>query len=312
MTASVGISVYPDDGKEAGILQQNADIAMYRAKNSAKNGFQFFAAGMMEPMRERLELENALRAALQRAELFIHYQPLYGIGKVEGPEDPAEFEALLRWSHPALGAVSPSSFIPIAEETGMIIPIGNWVLSAACRQIREWHAAGFENVRVNVNVSGIQFARADFVDIVKQALKFHGISGRCLGIEITESVLMNDFELCSRKIRALQQLGVSISIDDFGAGYSSLAYLTRLPINALKIDGSFIREIGIKSTATTLIEAIVALAHSLNMSVVAECVETEQQLEAVLHAGCDKAQGFLLGRPAPADAITARQQAVST
>ena len=267
---------------------------------------------MIEPMRERLEVENALRAAIQKAELFIHYQPLYGIGKDEGADDPAEFEALLRWKHPTLGMVSPAAFIPIAEETGMIIPIGSWVLSSACRQIQEWRATGFENVRVNVNVSGIQFVRPEFVEIVQHALKSNNLPGRCLGIEITESVLMNDFELCSRKIQALQQLGVSISIDDFGAGYSSLAYLNRMPINALKIDGSFIREIGIKPTATTLIEAIVVLAHSLHMSVVAECVETEQQLEAVLRAGCDKAQGFLLGRPAAAEAITARQHAVST
>jgi diguanylate cyclase (GGDEF)-like protein len=312
VTASVGISVYPDDGSEAGVLQQNADIAMYRTKNSAKNGFQFFAHGMVEPMRARLELQNALRGSLERDELVIHYQPLYGIGEDNGAEAAAEFEALLRWTHAELGPVSPATFIPIAEETGMIIHIGTWVLGAVCRQIRQWYDAGFPQMKVNVNVSGMQFAMPDFVDIVERALKSNGVRGESLGIEITESVLMNDFDVCSRKIRDLQALGVSISIDDFGTGYSSLGYLHRMPINALKIDGSFVREIGIKPTATALIEAIVALAHSLNMRVVAECVETEQQLEAVLRAGCDKAQGFLLGRPAAAQAITARQQTVST
>jgi diguanylate cyclase (GGDEF)-like protein len=312
VTASVGISIYPDDGLEAGILQQNADIAMYRTKNTAKNGFQFFAHGMVEPMRERLELQNALRGALERNELVIHYQPLYGIGEVNGADASAEFEALLRWTHAELGPVSPATFIPIAEETGMIIPIGTWVLGAVCRQIRQWYDTGLRQMKVHVNVSGMQFAMPDFVDIVQRALESTGVRGESLGIEITESVLMNDFDVCSRKIRDLQEIGVSISIDDFGTGYSSLGYLHRMPINALKIDGSFVREIGIKPTATALIEAIVALAHSLNMRVVAECVETELQLEAVLRAGCDKAQGFLLGRPAAAHAITARQQAVST
>jgi diguanylate cyclase (GGDEF)-like protein len=305
VTASVGISIYPDDGSEAGVLQQNADIAMYRTKRSAKNGFQFFAPGMIEPMRERLALETSLRGALERGELLIHYQPLFGIGEGTCAGAPVGFEALLRWTHPELGLVPPATFIPIAEETGMIISIGTWVLAGVCRQIRQWHDAGFPQLRVNVNVSGLQFAMSDFVDIVAQALESNGVPGECLGIEITESVLMGDFELCSRKIRDLQNLGASISIDDFGTGYSSLGYLQRMPINALKIDGSFVREIGVKPTAKALIEAIVALAHSMNMRVVAECVETEQQLEAVLSAGCDEAQGFLLGRPAAPQAIAA-------
>ncbi len=297
VTASVGISMYPDDGCEAGILQQNADIAMYRTKRAVKNGFQFYAPGMIEPMRERLAMETSLRGALERRELLVHYQPLYGIGEENGAEGPIEFEALLRWTHPEMGLMLPSTFIPIAEETGMIIPIGNWVLADVCSQIRRWQDAGVRTVKVNVNVSSMQFAMPDFVDIVARVLQSSGVRGECLGIEITESVLMNDFELCSQKIRDLQALGISISIDDFGTGYSSLGYLHRMPINALKIDGSFVREIGVKPTATALIEAIVALAHSLNMRVIAECVETEQQLEAVMRAGCDNAQGFLLGRP---------------
>jgi diguanylate cyclase (GGDEF)-like protein len=298
VTASVGISIYPEDATDAGILQQNADIAMYRTKHSAKNGYQFFAPGMIEPMRERLALETSLRGALEGDEFLIHYQPLFGIGNGNCATVPAGYEALLRWRHPQLGFVSPATFIPIAEETGMIITIGTWVLRTVCEQIRQWHAGGLPQLRVNVNVSGLQFAMPDFVEIVARALEDTGVRGECLGIEITESVLMGDFDVCSRTIRDLQDLGVSISIDDFGAGYSSLGYLQRMPINALKIDGSFVREIGVKPTATALIEAIVALAHSLNMRVIAECVETEQQLEALLSAGCDEAQGYLLGRPA--------------
>jgi diguanylate cyclase (GGDEF)-like protein len=305
VTASVGISIFPYDGSEAGVLQQNADIAMYCSKRREKGGFQFFTPGMIEPMRERLILETSLRSALERGEFQIHYQPLFRIGRENLVANPAGFEALLRWTHPDLGTVPPATFIPIAEETGMIISIGTWVLKAACRQIREWHDAGLPHVRVNVNVSCLQFAMPDFVDIVERALKSNGVPGECLGIEITESVLMGDFEACSRKIRDLQNLGVSISIDDFGTGYSSLVYIQRMPINSLKIDGSFVREIGVKPTATALIEAIVALAHSMNMRVIAECVETEEQLQAVLTAGCDEAQGYLLGRPAAARTIMA-------
>jgi diguanylate cyclase (GGDEF)-like protein len=308
ITASVGISIYPDDGVEAGVLQQNADIAMYRTKHCAKNGFQFFTPGMIEPMRERLALETSLRGAIARGELLIHYQPLFGIDRGNCGAVPAGFEALLRWHHPEFGFVPPATFIPIAEETGMIVSIGNWVLMNVCQQIRTWQDEGFPPLPVNVNVSGLQFGMPDFVEVVARALESTGLRGECLGIEITESVLMGDFEVCSRKIRDLQSLGISISIDDFGAGYSSLGYLQRMPINALKIDGSFVREIGVKPTATALIEAIVGLAHSLNMRVIAECVETEQQLEAILSAGCDEAQGFLLGRPAAAHTIVAPRE----
>jgi EAL domain-containing protein (putative c-di-GMP-specific phosphodiesterase class I) len=267
---------------------------------------------MMEPMRERLALETHLHQALERDELQIHYQPLFAIGEGNVAGAPLGFEALLRWTHPELGIVPPATFIPIAEETGMIIPLGTWVLERVCRQIRNWRDAGFPDLRIDVNVSSLQFALPNFVDIVAGALESNGVRGDCLGIEITESVLMGDLDACSRKIRDLQNLGVSVSLDDFGTGYSSLSYLQRLPINALKIDGSFVREIGIKPTATALIEAIVAFAHSMNMRVIAESVETGQQLEGVLKAGCDGVQGFLLGRPAvpvQASAAMDRQRA---
>lgn len=302
--ASIGISVFPDDGTDSGSLQQKADVAMYRSKRSTKNAFQFFTPGMIEPLRERLFLETALRGAQERSELSVHYQPIFGVGGGGSELVPTGCEALLRWHNVELGQVSPSRFIAIAEEIGMIVPLGTWVLEQVCRQIRQWSDAACMRGRVYVNVSGLQFASTDFVEIVAGILKSTGVQGSSLGIEITETVLMSEFEACSQKVRDLQTLGVSISIDDFGTGYSCLGSLQQIPIDVLKIDGSFVREAGIKPTATALLGGIVSLAHSLHMRVIAECIETEQQLAAVRNAGCDEVQGYLLARPsAPTDTL---------
>ena len=297
VTASVGISIFPDDGPDAGALQQNADVAMYHSKRAKKNGFQFFDPCMIEQLRERLRLETGLRGAQERGELSIQYQPLFGFDGAHPGAIPAGHEALLRWRHPELGPISPARFIPIAEDTGMIVPIGMWVLEQVCRQIRLWSDTNSFHGRVHVNVSGAQFASPDFAEMVARILESAGVPGTSLGIEITESLLMSDIEGCSRRIRKLQALGISISIDDFGTGYSCLGYLQHIPIDALKIDRSFAVEIGISTTAIPLIEGIVALAHSLRMRVIAEGIETEHQLAVVRRAGCDEVQGFLLGRP---------------
>ncbi len=300
ITASIGISMFPDDGCDAGSLQQNADVAMYHSKRSTKNTFQFFTPGMLLSFRERLLLETALRKAQEECQLSIHYQPIFGFCDGEAGVEKAGCEALLRWRHPEMGQISPARFIPIAEETGMIIPIGRWVLEQVCRQIRHWSASDCSPGRVYVNVSSLQFSSMDFVGMVAGILAAAGVEGTSVGIEITESVLMSDFEDCSDKIRGLQALGILISIDDFGAGYSSLGSLQRIPIDVLKIDGSFVRAIGVKPTAASLIGGIVSLAHGLNMRVIAECVETEEQLAVMRRAGCDEVQGYLLGRPAEA------------
>ena len=300
VTASVGISVLPDDGDDAGALQQAADVAMYRSKRSGKNGFQFFNSGMIAQLRERLVLETALRRAQERRELSIQYQPIFRFDGANAELAPAGQEALLRWRHPELGQISPACFVPIAEDTGMIVPIGKWVIEQVCLQIRHWREAGSLNGRVYVNVSGLQFASPDFAEMVACILELTGVQGASLGIEITESVLMNDLEGCARKIGNLRALGVSISIDDFGTGYSCLGYLQHIPIDVLKIDRSFIQELENSSKATRLIEGIISLAHSLHMGVIAEGIETRQQLAAVHGAGCDEVQGFLLGRPTDA------------
>ncbi|MEP6716411.1 MAG: EAL domain-containing protein, partial [Terriglobia bacterium] len=280
----------------AGALQQSADIAMYCAKRASKNTLRFFVPGMVEPLRERLQLENALRGALERGELMVAYQPIFEAGTQDTGMVRVGCEALLRWRHPELGQISPARFIPIAEDTGMIISIGTWVLRQACGQIRKWGESGSCG-RIAVNVSSLQFTSHDFVGIVAEALQSEGVEGTNLTIEITESVLMTDKDACARKVRELQALGVSISIDDFGTGYSCLGCLQNIPIDTLKIDGSFVKELGIKPAAAALIGGIVSLAHNLGMRVVAECIENEEQLQAVRLAGCDQVQGYLLGLP---------------
>ncbi len=300
LTASIGISVYPRDGKDATTLQRNADSAMYRAKYRGKNSCQFFTPDLGAAVQERLEIEIALRHAIEHGEFRLFYQPQAEIGGTL-----SSLEALLVWSHAKLGIVPPAQFIPIAEESGLIVPVGTWVLSEACRQGASWRRSGCPPVKVAVNVSPMQFARADFVDTVAQVLTESGLDPSLLELELTESVVIRDVDESTRQMERLRALGVSISIDDFGTGYSSLSYLRRLPIDTLKIDQSFLQELESDETTLPLVKAIISVAHSLGLTVVAEGVENEKQLTALRSVGCDRVQGYLLGEPLPAEAVSA-------
>jgi diguanylate cyclase (GGDEF)-like protein len=292
VTASVGVSVYPRDGLDAETLSKHADLALYRAKEEGKNGVRFFAPDMNAAAVERLQIESALRGALERSEFSLHYQP------IQAAHGAHTFEALLRWTHPTLGRIAPDRFIPSAEDSGLIVTLGAWVLNEALRQVGAWRAGGASDVRVAVNVSPVQLARDDFVTTVADALKRHNLEGDCLELELTERVIVRDLERTSARLTALRDLGVGLSVDDFGAGHSSLAYLMRLPVDTLKIDRSFVA--AVDAGETRVVGAIVALAHALGLGVVAEGVETGTQLETLKALGCERFQGYFLGRPAPA------------
>ena len=297
VTASVGISIYPRDAMDAETLQRNADNAMYRAKSLGKNRFEYFIPDVNRAVAtQRLEMETCLRRALDRGEFALHYQPQFDVksGKLVGQE------ALLRWAHPKLGDVAPDQFIPIAEENGLIIPIGTWVLQEACRQTAAWRQGGHPLKGISVNVSAVQFNRPDFVKTISEVLSGAGLDAKYLEIELTESLVIRDVLESARKMAELRALGVQISVDDFGAGYSSLSYLQRLPIDVLKLDRSFVEEFKNSTGNSSLVEGIVSLAHRLGIRVTAEGIETEEQLDLVHRSGCDKVQGFLLGRPSPA------------
>jgi diguanylate cyclase (GGDEF)-like protein/PAS domain S-box-containing protein len=296
VSASVGISIYPQDALDAETLQRNADNAMYRAKSRGKNRFEYFVPEMSASRFQRLEMETCLRRALERGEFCVHYQPQFDLqsGRLVGQE------ALLRWNSPKLGAIAPDQFIPIAEENGLIVPIGTWVLQEACRQTSAWQRAGYPLKGVSVNVSALQFSRSDFVDTIDSVLNSSSLEPRFLELELTESLVIRDVRESAQKMEKLRKLGVQISVDDFGAGYSSLSYLHRLPIDILKLDRSFVEEFKTEACSASLVQGIVALAHGLGIRVTAEGVETQRQLELVHHSGCDKVQGFLLGRPGPA------------
>jgi diguanylate cyclase (GGDEF)-like protein len=296
VTASIGISFYPKDGRDAATLLRNADSAMYYTKNSGKDDFHFFSSENSETAREHLELENYLRRALANNELTIYYQPQVGINGIL-----ASFEVLLVWDHPKLGRISPTVFIPIAEESGMILQIGAWVLGEACRKVASWIESGISPVPVAVNVSALQFAQADFVSTVERVLLETSIDASLLELELTESLLMKDVEQSARRMAEIRALGVKISIDDFGTGYSSLSYLRRLPADSLKIDRSFLQDADRGHGRLSLIQTIVLLAHNMGLSVTAEGVEDSEQFELVRLAGCDKVQGHYFGAPLHSD-----------
>ena len=298
LTASVGISVCPRDGFDTEALLQRADAAMYRAKSHGKNDFQFFTPDMVTRTMSRLELENQLRRAIEHGELEIRFQPILNI---DGSLD--SLEVLLAWENAKLGRIGPSRFIPIAEESGMIVAIGRWVLQQSCMQNMAWLAAGYPLNRIAVNVSALQFARADFVDMVAGVLLETGMPPQCLELELTEGLIMRDVEESSRRMERLRELGISMSIDDFGTGYSSLSYLRRLPVDSLKIDRSFLTEMSSSTSSLPLIQTIVVLAHNMGLSVVAEGVETEEQLTLLRAIGCDRVQGHLFGEPLPSAAV---------
>ncbi|MDO8931974.1 MAG: EAL domain-containing protein, partial [Rhodocyclaceae bacterium] len=299
VTASIGIAVHPHDGRKADELIHAADDAMDRAKRQGGNGCQFFTPDIDSDARRQLVLENGLRHALERDELFLEYQPQYDIesGHLAG------VEALLRWQHPEMGVVSPGSFIPVAEGSGLIVPIGAWVLHAACRQLQAWDAAGLPPLRMAVNVSARQFFADGFKYEVKRALRASGIAPGRLELELTESLLVRSAAGAIEVLHGLKALGVRLSIDDFGTGYSSLSYLVDLPIDTLKIDQSFVRGLGENPSYGAIVAAIGELAHGLDLKVIAEGVETEAQLDFLRGVYCDEVQGFLLARPVSPDGV---------
>ncbi len=297
-TTSVGITLYPFDEQDAEGLLKNADAAMYLAKERGRNTFQYFTHELNVRAERRLRIEIALRQALERHELSLHYQPQVDTktGRITG------MEALLRWQQPELGNVSPIEFIPVAEETGLILPIGEWVLREACRQTCAWHATGFSfsKMQVAVNISGKQLRQREFPDLVREILEESGLEAHYLDLELTESLLMEDVEGTADAMHTLHDMGVSFSVDDFGTGYSSLAYLKRFPIDILKIDRTFVRDIASDPNDVAIVKTIIAMAHTLGMRVVAEGVETREQLEFLRAQACDGSQGYYCSAPLPA------------
>jgi diguanylate cyclase (GGDEF)-like protein len=295
VTGSLGGALFPGDGVTPDQLQRHADHAMYRAKDRGRNQFQMFSFAMSHELEQRQKIEAELERALETGRLELWYQPQYTrSGELSG------LEALLRFDHPALGLIAPERFIAIAEESGMIVRIGDWVLREVCRQSLEWQRQGFDAVRIAVNVSPLQFTRFDFAETVSEIVLESGLRPDLLELELTESLVMGNIEESARQMRALKNLGVHISIDDFGTGHSSLSYLHRLPIDTLKIDRSFIERINEPGGTLAIVQTIVALARNLDLRVIGEGVETEQQLETLRAAGCDFVQGFLFSKPLPA------------
>ena len=300
-SCSVGISVYPDDGEGSADLVQKAKAAMCQAKEEGKDRYQFFKPFMLFKGYLQMSLESSLRKALEREEFQLYFQPKMSIqtGKIQG------MEALLRWDHPERGLISPSEFIPVAEEIGLIQPIGEWVLLNACRQIKAWKRAGFPPIRIAVNLSGYQVNQTCWIPKVREILSKTGVDPRFLEMEITETVLMANSDVALSNLVQMDEMGIRISIDDFGTGYSSLSYLKRFPIHALKIDRSFIRGIGERGqgTDTAITNAIVSLARALNLRTVAEGVERTEEKQYLGSIGCDDMQGYLLSKPRPVDQI---------
>ncbi len=292
---SIGISIYPDDGDNVETLVKNADMAMYAAKEE-NEGYRFFTKEMNEKALERMILENNLRNALRHNQFIVYYQPL-----VNDRNRIVGMEALLRWHHPELGLISPSQFIPLAEETGAIVPIGNWVLRCACQQTRKWHEMGYTGIYVAVNLSVRHFREPDLVETVEQVIEATGLPPDCLKLEVTESGIMENPEQAITKMKILRAQGIRFSIDDFGTGYSSLSYLKRFPIDVLKIDRSFVIDATTNTSDQEIIKTIIAMARNLGMDTVAEGVEIKEQQDLLIRHGCRIMQGYYFGRPVPAE-----------
>ena len=301
VTASVGVATFPADGDSAEQLLKHADAAMYRAKAHGRNGVQCYTRDMGMQAHQRVELQSALRLAVEHDQFELHFQPQCDphSGRI------VAVEALIRWPHPVLGLVSPDRFIPLAEETGLIAPIGRWVLRTACRQLQAWHAAGHTRLVMAVNLSARQFLTQDIPQLVREALEEHGLPARALELELTETALMHNADAVRATLQALKDLGVVLSLDDFGTGYSSLNHLRRFPIDAIKIDKSFTAEMATSDDTTAIVRAIVAMARSLGVQTVAEGVENEAQMRFLAALQCDRVQGYHLGRPQPAAELTA-------
>jgi len=299
ISASVGIAVHPDDGTDVDTLLKNADVALYYAKDLGRNNYQFYSSELNARALDRLNLERDLHRALERGELALHYQPQidFATGAITG------VEALLRWNHPQRGLVPNAHFIPIAEQTGLIVPIGDWVLSEACRQTQAWSAAGLDPFEIWVNVSGVQFRDRRLIAAVRNALEASGLAPARLVLEATETIMVDDRIATLAVLRELKALGVSIAIDDFGTGYSSLAYLKRFPLDTLKIDRSFVQDLGVEEDDAAIVAAMIAMARSIDLDVIAEGVETPQQAQRLREMGCSRMQGYCFGRPMPAEEV---------
>jgi EAL domain-containing protein (putative c-di-GMP-specific phosphodiesterase class I) len=293
LTASIGVSVYPDDGLDAETLIKNADTAMYQAKENGRQSYQFFKPAMNVRAVERQSIEESLRRAIERKEFLLHYQPKIrlGTGEITGAE------ALIRWTHPTRGPVSPANFIPVAEDCGLILPIGHWVLREACKQARAWLDAGLPLGTIAVNISSMEFREDNFLESVFATLSETGLDPKFLELELTESVLMKRAESAASVLKALRARGVQIAVDDFGTGYSSLSYLRKFPIDALKIDQSFVRQISSAPDDTTIVTAVISMGRSLKLRVVAEGVETQGELSFLQAHQCEEAQGYYFSRP---------------
>ena len=296
ISSSAGIASFPADGEDAETLVKHAEIAMYGAKEAGRDTVRFYLPGMNERVSERLALIDAMREALAAGQFELHYQPQLALGQ----NRLLGMEALIRWRHPQLGMMRPDRFITLAEDTGLIVPIGAWALRTACQQAARWQRAGYGPLRVAVNLSSRQFSEAGLADLVGGALREAGLAASCLELELTESLVMDDVELAIATMRELKAMGVQLAIDDFGTGYSSLAYLRRFPVDVLKIDQSFVRDIEHDADSASVVAAIVSLSHDLGMRVIAEGVETPAQRDFLLQRGCDEVQGYLFGKPLPA------------
>jgi len=301
VTASIGISVFPMDGQDVDALLKNADTAMYYAKERGRDEFQFFTRTLSARAAKRFSIESQLSKALENDELILHYQPKTHLatGAVTG------VEALLRWNHPEFGLVGPNEFIPVAEASGLILPIGEWTLKAAFKTLRELHESGFPHLTMAVNISGVQFRQKDVARKVIAIIRESGLDPRCVELELTESVLIERTDETVERLNALKRAGIRISIDDFGTGYSSLIYLRRFPLTSLKIDRAFVRDIATSPDDAAIVNATIALAHSLRLSVIAEGVETEEQLRFLEAQSCDEVQGYLIAKPLPKEGIRA-------
>lgn len=300
ITTSMGISIYPNDGDNMQILLKNADMAMYRAKERGRNKFEFFTQSMNQAMQKKTKIEANLRTALEKNEFEVYFQPLIDVNNMKI----TSLEALLRWKHPDMGMVAPSEFIPVAEDSNLIVPIGEWVLHNACERIQQWHQQGYAALRVAVNLSARQFLNHKLVQVIGGILHATGLDGKYLTLELTESLIMSDIENSIKIVNGLKELNIKIAIDDFGTGYSSLSYLKRFPIDIIKIDKSFITDFAADHHDAAIVKAIIAMAHTLKMKVVAEGVEKPDQLAYLKEFDCDEIQGYLLCPPVSARELT--------